>query len=298
MPAARPRRSASPAARAAASLALAACLGFPGAARAQAVDHVVPTAVAGKSWLNRLGISRAATAMGQMGEAGARSGEGRPSHDEGLDRPFTLTGEDLFRLDCRACHNTQGTGAPPEIRSLLDAVKATSPTAIRAQMTARGMAMDAATARQMAGQGEAALRERLRKGGEKMPPFPHLEAAEVDALLGYLRHLAGVPDGRPPLVVTETGMRVGEHVVKATCTICHDATGPGRDAMAASPGLIPSLSSFLDQEPVNVVVRKVREGAPAPGTMSRRGEMPVFAYLSAPEIAAAYVYLLAYPPRP
>ncbi len=132
-----------------------------------------------------------------------------------------------------------------------------------------------------------------------MPPFRHLRGSEVRALLTYLRTLAGIPGASDRQVqLTEPAARVGEHLVKGTCFICHDATGPGRDAITASSGVVPSLASFLDQEPVNVVVHKVREGAPAPGMLGLRGEMPVFSYLTAEEVSAAYIYLMTYPPRP
>jgi len=47
-------------------------------------------------------------------------------------------------------------------------------------------------------------------------------------------------------------------------------------------------------------VQKVRQGAAVPlGTpgVSSRGRMPVFDYLTEPEVAAAYSYLATYPPR-
>ena len=90
---------------------------------------------------------------------------------------------------------------------------------------------------------------------------------------------------------------LGELLAKGTCRICHDATGPGRDALASTPGLIPSLASLPEQNPVMSVIRKVREGAPAPGLPGSRGEMPVFSYLTADEVTATYFYLLIYPPR-
>jgi hypothetical protein len=67
--------------------------------------------------------------------------------------------------------------------------------------------------------------------------------------------------------------------------------------MASSPGLVPSIGSFPEQNSVLSVVRKVREGAPAAGAMGLRGKMPVFSYLTAAEIKAAYLYLTIYPPR-
>jgi mono/diheme cytochrome c family protein len=264
------------------------------------------TPVEGPSLLTRLRLSRQQSALGNMAAIGVRpssdtsSAWGTSSVPESLRRPFTLSGADLYRLNCQSCHNVEGIGLPPEIRSLIDPVRATSPLVIKEQMAKRGLTLDPATIKQMTSQAEASLRERLQKGGERMPAFRHLNGAEVEALLAYLQSLAGVPGAKAKQrQITEPVVRVGEHLVKGTCFICHDATGPGKDAMPQSPDLVPSLASFLDQEPVSVVVRKVIAGAPAPGPsmMGKRGDMPVFSYLTREEVTAAYIYLTAYPPR-
>ncbi len=265
----------------------------------------VVTSVAGDAWLKHLGLTRQTSAMGRSGDVGAlpRSAAtprwGESSIAESLDKPFTLTGADLYRIDCQACHNVEGIGTPPEIRSLIDAVRATSPDAIRAQMSKRGMTLDAATIRQMTAQADTALRERLKKGGEKMPSFAHLEGREVEALFEYLKVLAGLPGAPgPPVRVSESVVRTGEHLVKGTCFVCHDATGPGREALTTAPGLIPSLASIPRQSSIADVVNKVRHGAPSPALVGARGEMPVLSYLTEQEVEAAYIYLTAYPPRP
>jgi len=266
---------------------------------------LIVTPVGGQSWLKHLGLSRLRTAMGQMGGAGVRPSSvgasiwGESSVPEALDKPFTVTGADLYRFNCQSCHNVGGIGSPPEIRSLIDPVRATSAAFVRAQMAGRGVQLDEATVKQMTARAEAVLRARVEKGGEKMPPFPHLQGAEVEALLVYLRSLAGVPGASARQIrIKEPVVRVGELLVKGTCFICHDAMGPGSDAMASTPGLMPSLASFLEQKSVAAVVHKVREGAPVPGMVGSRGEMPVFSYFTADEIRAAYIYLIIYPPRP
>jgi len=280
------------------------CLAVAAAGAASKKPPAVPdvvSAVEGLSWLKRLGLTHQMSSMGKMGAMGERPSSaatpGGPSGAQSLQGSFTLSGADLYRLDCQACHNTGGGGLPPEIRSLIDPLRATSPVALRQQMAKRGVTLDDATVRQMTSQAEAAVRERLLKGGERMPPFRHLQGVEVDALLVYLKSLAGIAGAKEHQIqVTESPLRVGEHLVKGTCFICHDATGPGRDAIEGSPGLVPSLASLLEQDPLAVVVRKARDGAPAPGMQGKRGEMPVLSYLTAEEITAAYMYLAAYPP--
>ena len=95
--------------------------------------------------------------------------------------------------------------------------------------------------------------------------------------------------------------RLGEFVVKGTCHICHDATGPRPTSTAILlQGRIPSLASLLADKPIADFVNKVRAGESVmmgDPLYPHRGRMPVFYYLSDMEIGAAYKYLSAYPPR-
>ncbi len=168
-------------------------------------------------------------------------------------------------------------------------------------MKTMGRPITAAMARDMATAGEAAIRTRLLKGGEKMPPFDHLQGAEVDALLAFLRELAGVPGAAGQQIrIAESYTRVGEHLVKGTCHICHAATGPGTDPDALLHNVLPSLASFPREKTIFFVMKKAREGAPvAMGPLHQvsGGRMPVFSYLTDDEVGAAYLYLIIYPPR-
>ena len=153
----------------------------------------------------------------------------RPEAESALQQPFRLAGADLYRLSCQSCHGPDGNGNPPEIKSVLGPVQGASAAAIQARLKKLGRALPEAMAEKLAAQGEAAIRKRLRSGGQKMPAFPYLRDDEVDALMSYLRVLAGVPDeGRSETTVQESAARVGELLVKGTCHICHSATGPGR----------------------------------------------------------------------
>ena len=95
--------------------------------------------------------------------------------------------------------------------------------------------------------------------------------------------------------------RVGEFVVKGTCHICHDATGARPTSTAIlMQGRVPSLASVLSDKPIADFVAKVRTGGlvlMGNPVYPHRGRMPVFYYLSDTEIAAAYKYLGAHPPR-
>lgn len=291
------------------------------------------TPVAGPSWLAHLGLAVLETRLGHLGGAGPQPGargeepelaarlEGRArgmqsalrralsafgrSGDRAdlLDERFRLTGADLYRLDCRSCHGPAGEGAPPEIASLLGPVRASSAAATLKRMEARGTPIDEEMAKELASQAEADVRKRLRQGGEKMPSFEHLRGDEVEALFGYLQELADVDAGkREDLPVTQSVARVGEHLVKGTCHICHDATGPGGHHATMMGGVIPSLASFPEEYSPDSVLYKVERGTSGMmgmmGMMRRRDEMPAFPYLSQEEVAAAYLYLRSYPPRP
>ena len=225
--------------------------------------------------------------------------EGRADAAATLDETFVLTGADLYRLNCRSCHGPAGAGAPPEIPSYVGPVQGASAALIRRRLEARGAEVDDAFVRDLAADGEQTLRERLQNGGERMPAFPHLEGNEVDALIWYLKRQADVPEAiGQPHEVTESVARVGEHLAKGTCHVCHDATGPGGGRMMMMRGVIPSLASFAEQKSPDDLVRKVRDGASGMMGMMGGGRMPVYPYLTEEEILASYLYLITYPPRP
>ena len=124
--------------------------------------------------------------------------------------------------------------------------------------------------------------------------------ADVDVLYSYLTTLAG-SSGAAPAQERVTVDRLGEHVVKGTCHICHDATGPRPSDKARLDGAIPSLASLMADTSIAEFVNKVERGAvTVMGTpaMAHRGRMPVFYYLTDNELGAAYKYLKAYPPKP
>ena len=192
-------------------------------------------------------------------------------------------------------------GAPPEINSIVDPVRATSAELIVQRMKKVGAPISWAIAKQLASQAEASLRQRVNHGGQNMPPFPHLNEVEVQALVAYLNQLAGVPGAeKKQIFVEEPVIRVGEHLVKATCHICHGATGPNPNPQQLLQGAIPPLAVLTTRTTLPEFVRKVTSGAPiTEGTLRLRyrGRMPVFGYLDENEVAAAYLYLILYPPH-
>lgn len=264
------------------------------------------TPVSGESWLNHLHRSFGNTSMcktGRLGPPPSQAGDNTP-YPVALVRfapqTVSLHGSDLYRINCQGCHGNAGLGAPPEINSVIDPVRATSVALVLARMKERGMEMSHAEATELANQSKTALLERLHKGGESMPPFTHLSEAEIAALVAYLDQIAGIPGAQAQqLAVTESPVRIGEHIVKSTCHTCHDATGPNPTPQQLEDGAIPPLGTLATRVSPFEFVRKVTAGAPivmgTPPT-PHRGRMPVFYYLTDDEAADVYLYLTLYPP--
>lgn len=264
------------------------------------------TPVSGPSNLHRLALTVQQSSMGSTGRWGPapyidQLAAGGTTSLADFTRSVAVTGTDLYRLACRACHNAKGTGTPPEINTLLDPVQGASLVLWEQRMKRAGRSIDPAFARQVVSGARGDLLNRLVHGGQKMPGYEYLQPFEVQALLGYLELLADVPGAAErQRTVLEPPGRIGELLIKGTCHICHDASGPWPGPDALLNGATPSLSSLPRHQTVFDMVRKVRHGATVvmgPARMACRGRMPVFDYLSDQEVAAAYMYLIAYPPQ-
>jgi mono/diheme cytochrome c family protein len=270
------------------------------------------TPVQGESWLNHLHRPFNESSMGrtaQLGPAPSSPGHQVLSWQMNLSLDYgapsvALHGSDLYRMKCQGCHNESGLGAPPEINSIIDPVRATSAATIAARMKAAGREADRPMINELAKQSYVLLMQRLHEGGKDMPP-PNLTEPEVRAVFAYLEQLSGVLGAEKKQVeLKESRYRVGENIIKSTCHTCHGATGPNPSPSQILDGAIPPLSSLTTRVSLSEFVQKVTSGAPIlmGGSHSSyqdyyRGRMPVFTYLSQDEAAAAYVYLLLYPPR-
>jgi mono/diheme cytochrome c family protein len=284
---------------------------------ATASEPAPPSSLTGPSWLRALAITVDTTPLGHLGGAGpprepvdasrfrdsvrravSLAGTKNAEAQRSLETPFAVDGEEIYRLNCRACHGPRGAGLPPEVASIVGLARALSPALLRQNMRAKEVTVRPDLARELARQTEQSLRERLRNGGKEMPPFRHLSEPEIEALFDYLQLLADAPrSGLRNVQVTETGWRIGEHVLQGTCRICHDATGPGAGHLMMMAGRIPALANLPDQLSLEGVVHKVRHGwSGMAGMMHQMSRMPIFSYLSDEEIAAAYLYVAYYPP--
>lgn len=251
-------------------------------------------AVRGPSWLGRLGSSLSETDMGKMGgsapappsevrsepEIFEMAAEGPNEANRILQNEFVLTGGDLYRINCQACHGSNGQGSPPEINSVLPVISAL--VALPQDQAIEG------------------LQTFLGKPGPKMPPFSHLQPEELGALLNHLKRLLSVQADQPSIArVRESAARVGQHVVRGNCHICHAAVGPGGGNMPMMRGTVPPLARFSRGYRLETLENVVRYGATGMMGMMGSGErMPPLPYLTQQEVAAAYYYLIAYPPQP
>src|SRR5947199_6988105 len=266
------------------------------------------TPAEGESWLNHLHRSFQETSMAKsyhLGPLLARGEKESPDPPQQWSRQSAsqmviLHGSDLYRLNCWGCHGEFGLGVPPEINSVINPTRATSTQLVMERMTGLGMDMSRTDAAQLANESKTALLQRLHKGGTDMPAFPYLNDPEIDAIVNYLRLLAGIPGAEKQQgLIKESGVRVGEHVVKSTCHICHNAAGPNPDPQQVFDGTIPPLNTLTTRVSLPEFEQKIRSGAPIMmGTPPSplRGRMPVFNYLRQDEVADAYYYLTLYPP--
>ncbi len=261
-----------------------------------------PTVVSGESWLMHLSRPFDDTSMGKTGALGPS-----PEPYEQVATAVAssiaeaaLSGADLYRLNCQACHGSQGLGAPPEINSVINPVRAMSARLLLTRMKSRGMEISSSSANQLAREARAALLKRIHEGGDNMPSFSYLNEAETTSILAYLNELAQVPGGAKELqILRESPERVGELVVKSTCHICHGATGANPSPEQIFEGEIPPLETLTTRLNQANFIRKITQGLPVSmgnPPMPSRGRMPVFYYLSAKEAADAYLYLNYYPP--
>lgn len=277
-----------------------------GSAQKPSISSTEPvvTPVSGRSWLNHLGLTYRNTSFGRgSGRFGPNPNEEAPPREPlalPAGRSIEVTGADLYRQNCQACHAAEGSGIPPDVRSLLPMVQGSSMQMMQQKLGFERPAADVAAARKQAMQVKRDLYTRIRRGGEKMPPHAHLDEADVDMLYAYLTALAGPPDAKPLTRRTVSWERVGENVVKGTCHICHDAVGAKPTGHALMNGEIPPLSALRAEKSVVDFVNKVRTGAATTMgdlPMHYRGRMPVFFYLERYEVAAAYLFLNDFPPQ-
>ncbi|MBZ5520898.1 MAG: cytochrome c [Acidobacteriia bacterium] len=283
-------------------------------------DEYPDASVQGPSWLKHLGLTVSKTQMGKVGtrvfdpatpDKKPEAATGSPARTDNLkpivqrflstfragpeqsseilNEKFVVAGADLYRWNCQGCHGPDGKGSEPEINSVQGPVQGTSAALAKARMEARGIEADDDMINQMTELAAASLRDRLQHGGKSMPSFEYLRTDEVEALLGHLEKLSGVPPTkRDGLLVPESAVRVAEHIERGTCHICHDAAGPGAGQASLKQGTIPSLISLPRDHSLSGVVHQVQYGSCDMMKMTGGDVMPAYPYFTEEEIAAVY----------
>src|ERR1700694_345983 len=115
----------------------------------------VVTPVRGPSNLERVGLRMDISGMGRTGLWGPPPTENPVSlpsitYSADITRPSRLSGADLYRLDCQACHQADGGGSPPEINAIIGPVQAPSAAVVAERVKKMGRAITAAFAQQRA----------------------------------------------------------------------------------------------------------------------------------------------------
>ena len=155
------------------------------------------TPVAGPGWLTRLGVTLSQTSLGRgPGRYGPPERTAAKAPSLGVPADVTLTGADLYRLNCQACHGLEGRGAPPEIKSAVDPVREIARRASRADESA-APATRRGGARARPERVRAEILKRVHDGGQRMPSREHLSRGELDLRLPIWACWPGRRLGRP-----------------------------------------------------------------------------------------------------
>ncbi|MEQ9320014.1 MAG: c-type cytochrome [Polyangiaceae bacterium] len=133
--------------------------------------------------------------------------------------PTRLSGADIFRINCQACHGPTGGGTEkaPSLR----------------------------------GASVAGLDKPLKSGGKKMPAFPHLSQPEINAVVAYAAALAA--GGTPPAggaVVTLSDADLGSRVYFSNCASCHEHGGAKQWGMMCQPASLGGATTRFSKAQV------------------------------------------------
>ncbi|MBS1828912.1 MAG: c-type cytochrome [Acidobacteria bacterium] len=163
------------------------------------------------------------------------------------EREFASDGETIFTAFCSGCHGKDGKGRRAPGMAAFPAVG-------NAEFLSRVS--------------DEFLRTTIRQGrpGRRMAAWDSpsgLRAAEIDAVIAYLRGLSGTvsrEEERARYVTADA--RVGERLFAASCSGCHGAKGEGGEGPALRNAVL--LKSATDGFLVETIA-KGRAGTPMPG---------------------------------
>lgn len=122
---------------------------------------------------------------------------------------------------------------------------------------------------------------RLGRPGRVMPPFAHLSAAEVDAIIAYVRSFSSVPTRSFPTGPVRGDAARGARLYAEHCAACHGERGQGGHGTGVTfsrprelPILAPALNNpgFLaaaSDAMIKYTLMTGREGTPMPSFLQR-----------------------------
>jgi len=167
-------------------------------------------------------------------------------------------GEQVYQNQCAMCHGTDRTGAPPDFPSLVD---------VLSRLTVEKVT------------------DNIRKGNGRMPSFPNIEDARLNALMDYLRtggtgkagagkELSSVPV--QGMVAQTPADKTSAGVYQDRCAICH---GDHMEGIAPSFPMLIGVGNRLTKAQI---VDMVQNG---------KGQMPPMADVQGADLEALLRYM-------
>lgn len=166
------------------------------------------------------------------------------------DKVGKVSGAELFRMNCSGCHGADRTGTKvaPKL------------TGISKKLNTKQLAKLLVTGRV--------------NGGRVMPSFKHLDAAQREALVGFLCGTKGA--AAKPLPPAKSPSALGARLFRSNCAACHE-TKPIKKARGPA-----SLANVTRRRTRRQITNLIRNGVCS---------MPSFAHLSKTEVGGLYAFL-------
>lgn len=146
-------------------------------------------------------------------------------------------GEKIYQSQCAVCHGIERKGAPPDFPSLVN---------IEAELDAQK------------------ITQTIKQGAGRMPAFPNIEDAGIQALLEYLHtddssvasSKSEEKSSTPPSLQQElnTNNPVGANIYRTHCAVCHG------DHMEGRPPTFPSLVGVGNRLPSEQIAELIHKG--------------------------------------
>jgi glucose dehydrogenase len=148
-------------------------------------------------------------------------------------------GEQIYQSQCAMCHGTDRAGAPPAFPSLVGVFSRLSAQQVN---------------------------DNIKKGNGRMPSFPNIDDARLNALVEYLRSDASPGAGKESAPVPVVGMtaqppadKVGAGVYADRCAICH---GDHMEGIAPSFPMLIGVGGRMTRAQIVEVIQNGKNQMP------------------------------------